>query len=316
MEYLTGKNFLAAMAYIALAILLAVVNSNAQHAMVFFDHDQDTVEFTMPEITGVEIVTVIGYTSKSGSSAYNLALSKRRAEFVAQQIAKNHPEVAGINILWKGEEFAADVEAANDRMVIITFDVPEARVEKSHEFFNSGAREMMLRNKYRKVYGKHKTKKENTEELGAEASNSSFHAVDSMTTVQLQKANNVKPVKTILNTNNMAVVNVSELKTDTAMLNLGYAHALYESGLKLSCSMCTEDILQLMSIQKKFGRNRMYRKNMELLKKRMFDEPAKIKKRRRKNTSISRGGNWKRFRKGVRKTYIGVRTWINPYWNC
>jgi hypothetical protein len=81
--------------------------------------------------TGNARITVTGHTDTSGSAAYNLQLSQRRAETVAAEMIRQGVPASEIETIGRGEEdllvpTADGVREPRNRRVVIEFPVPPA----------------------------------------------------------------------------------------------------------------------------------------------------------------------------------------------
>jgi hypothetical protein len=84
--------------------------------------------------TGSARIEVTGHTDTSGSAAYNLRLSERRAQLVADELERQGIAAADLVVIGRGEEdlripTADNVREAGNRRVEIVFDVPVAEPE-------------------------------------------------------------------------------------------------------------------------------------------------------------------------------------------
>jgi hypothetical protein len=109
--------------------------------MVFFPWNQATLAEEDRQVianavaeyrqTGNARVTVTGHTDTSGSAAYNLELSQRRAEAVAAEMIRQGVPAGEIETIGRGEEdllvpTADGVREPRNRRVVIEFPVPPA----------------------------------------------------------------------------------------------------------------------------------------------------------------------------------------------
>jgi hypothetical protein len=109
--------------------------------MVFFpwnkatlaEEDRQVIANAVAEYrqTGNARVTVTGHTDTSGSAAYNLELSQRRAEAVAAEMIRQGVPAGEIETIGRGEEdllvpTADGVREPRNRRVVIEFPVPPA----------------------------------------------------------------------------------------------------------------------------------------------------------------------------------------------
>ena len=107
--------------------------------MVFFPWNQATLSEEDRQIvdqaaaeyrqTGSTRITVTGHTDTSGSAAYNLELSQRRAEAVAAEMIRLGVPAGDIETIGRGEEdllvpTADGVREARNRRAVIEFPVP------------------------------------------------------------------------------------------------------------------------------------------------------------------------------------------------
>ena len=82
--------------------------------LVFFDFDKYTLTADAKKVVaaaadtfkanGVARIELTGYTDLAGTQAYNLRLSKRRAEAVAAALEKMGVAKSAINVMWRGKE--------------------------------------------------------------------------------------------------------------------------------------------------------------------------------------------------------------------
>jgi hypothetical protein len=107
--------------------------------MVFFPWNQATLSEEDRQIvdqaaaeyrqTGSTRITITGHTDTSGSAAYNLELSERRAQAVADELIRLGVPAADIATIGRGEEdllvpTADGVREARNRRAVIEFPVP------------------------------------------------------------------------------------------------------------------------------------------------------------------------------------------------
>ena len=82
--------------------------------LVFFDFDKSNLTADARKVveaaagsfksTGSARIELTGYTDLAGTQAYNLRLSKRRAETVAGALEKMGVPKSVINVMWRGKE--------------------------------------------------------------------------------------------------------------------------------------------------------------------------------------------------------------------
>jgi hypothetical protein len=109
--------------------------------LVFFAFDEATLTAEARQViseaaaeyqrTGAARVTVTGHTDTAGPAAYNLELSQRRAEAVANELIRQGVPAGSITTVGRGEEdllvpTADGVREARNRRVVIEFPVPPA----------------------------------------------------------------------------------------------------------------------------------------------------------------------------------------------